>query len=209
MWVRAVAVALIVGCVSGAAMAAGYTEVWNPPEASGHAVKPAKKRSGEVKGKAGGRLKEGAKPGMKPGSKAGSKAGSKHAAGGQHKAPKVASAAARGGRLPAHAGVKKVSAKGGDKPSGARSIKPKAALVAQASKPRAQRLRAQGAEGKVIRANVDASHPVRPHAVKLASKPAVSHPNALAASANPGAAQASVSANPATASSGSLPPIIR
>ncbi|MGN8111927.1 hypothetical protein ACTJLB_28430 [Paraburkholderia sp. 22098] len=36
MWVRAVATGIAVWCASGAAMAAGYTEVWNPPEASAH-----------------------------------------------------------------------------------------------------------------------------------------------------------------------------
>ena len=45
MWVRAVATAVAVWCVSGAAMAAGYAEVWNPPEATGHARARAEQQS--------------------------------------------------------------------------------------------------------------------------------------------------------------------
>ena len=68
MGVRAVAagVAFAVWCVSGAAMAAGYAEVWNPPEASGHVTKPATKKTGPVKVKS------------TAGSKVASKAASKH-----------------------------------------------------------------------------------------------------------------------------------
>ena len=87
MWVRAVAVALVVGCVSGAAMAAGYTEVWNPPEAS----KPLKRRQGDVKVRTG--------------------AGSKHVAGMQHKPSKVASSAVHGDRAATHPHAVNVSAK--------------------------------------------------------------------------------------------------
>jgi hypothetical protein len=195
MWVRAVAAALAVWCVSGAAMAAGYTEVWNPPEASRHAVgKPAKKKPGAVK--APGKVKVGA----------GSKANPTRAARAQHKAPQVA-AARHGDKPVAQGGVKKVAVKGGVKQAGVGKdqpkARPKAAVIAQAKKPHARLVRA------------DLSHPARPHAIKVAAKtgaakPAVSHPNVSTpiASANYGGGSADVSTNPATASSGSLPPII-
>jgi hypothetical protein len=188
MWVRAVAVVLVVGCVSGAAMAAGYTEVWNPPEASGHVVKPVKQRSGETK--------------------VGTGAGSKHAVGMQQKSPKHVAAAMRADRTAAHASVKKVSAKAGVKQPGVSKVKPKAAMVAQANKPHVQRVRAQGKQGAVMHANLDSGRSARPHVSNVAAKPAVSHPHTPVASTNPGAAPASANSNPAMASSGSLPPII-
>ncbi|MFP3568978.1 hypothetical protein [Paraburkholderia sp. SIMBA_030] len=75
MWVRAVATAVAVWCVSGAAVAAGYAEVWNPPESTGHAAKHAKKTV----------------DGSKLKSTAGAKTASKYAASGQHAARRVAS----------------------------------------------------------------------------------------------------------------------
>jgi hypothetical protein len=190
MWVRAVAVvaAVVVGCVSGAAMAAGYTEVWNPPEASGHALKPVKRRSRETKVRTG--------------------TSSKHPVGMQRKSSKLASSAVRGDRTAAHAGVKKVSAKAGVKQPGMSKLKPKAAVVAQANKPHAQPVRAQGAQGGVRHASMNSGHSARPHAVNVAAKPALSHPHAPVASTNPSVGPANANSNPSMASSGSLPPII-
>lgn len=211
MWVRAVVAALAVWCVSEAALAAGYTEVWNPPEASGHAAKSAAKKAAAGKGK-----------GVV---KADSKAGSKHVAGAaRHTGPRVATAAgagtAHGGKLAAHGGVKKVAAKGAAKDmakgmpkSGARmpavgKPKMKAVVTAQAGKPHAPLAQAKSGQGKIVHANLVQSRNARPHALKVSAKPATSQMNASAASANVGAAPLEAATNPATASSGSLPPIL-
>lgn len=213
MWVRAVAAALAVWCVSDAAMAAAYTEVWNPPEASRHVAKPAKKKPGAAKVKAGG--------GLKAGSKVPSKAGSKHMASARHAAPRVMSTAGagagRGNRLAAHGSVKKVAANGTTK-SGVRAaavgqLKAKAVVTAQARKPHAQFAQSKPGQGKVMRADLVQSRAARPRAIKVAAKtsvakPAVSHMNAPAPSANVGAGPVDAATNPATASSSSLPPII-
>lgn len=199
MWFRAVAAALAVWGVSGAAMAAGYTEVWNPPEASGHAApKSAKKKPAAVKANAGASLK----------------ADGKHA---PKKAARLASATRHGGeKTAAHGSVKKVAAKGtkgGVKQAAviAGKPRPKTAVVAQSKKPHAQLVHAKAGQGKVVRA--DLTHPVRPHAVGVAAKsaaakPAASHSALPVASANFNSGSADASTNPATASSGSLPPII-
>lgn len=214
MWVRAVAAALAVWCASGAAMAAGYTEEWNPPEASGHAAgKLAKKKPAAVK--------------AKPQTGAGLKPDPKHAAGGPHKAVRAASTTRHGGEKTAmRGGVQKVSSTGtkhGVRQAGvgvnanAGKARPKAAVMAQAKKPRTQPhtqlVHAKVAQGKVVRA--DLAHPARPHAVSVvaksgAVKPAGAHLNANTpvASANFNGGSANASTNPATASSGSLPPII-
>ncbi|CAB3801698.1 hypothetical protein LMG28614_05466 [Paraburkholderia ultramafica] len=217
MWVRAVAAALAMWCVSDAAMAAGYTEVWNPPEASGHAAKPPKNKQGAARVKAGGGLKAGSKVASKAGSKA--KAGSKHMASVQHAAPQVASAAGagHGDKRAAHGSVKKVAAKGTAK-SGARlpaagKPKEKAVVTVQAGKSHAQLAQAKPGQGKVVHANLVQSRTAHPHVVKVAAKngaakPAVSHMSAPAMSANVSAGPADAATNPATASSGSLPPII-
>jgi hypothetical protein len=196
MWVRAVAAALAVWCASGAAMAAGYTEMWNPPEASGHA---------------------GAKKHATVG-KVGHKADAKHAAGVSHKATKVVAGAGHGDKPVAHGGVKKVAVKGakGDRKqlsAAANKGKPKTAVLAQAKKPHTPSAHTKAGQHVIARA--DAGHPAHPHAVHVAAKsgPATavaSHPNATTpvASANFGGGAADASTNPATASSGSLPPII-
>ncbi|MGF6572286.1 hypothetical protein ABH945_004407 [Paraburkholderia sp. GAS333] len=198
MWFRAVAAALAVWAVSGAAMAAGYTEVWNPPEASGHAApKSAKKKPTAVKAKAGASLK-----------------GAGHA---PRKAARGASATTHiGEKTAARGNVKTVAAKGtkgGVKPAAvsAGKARPKTAVVAQSKKPHAQLVHAKAGQGKVVRA--DLMHPVRPHAVSVAAKsaaakPVVSHSALPVASANFNSGSADASTNPATASSGSLPPII-
>ncbi|MFM0551370.1 hypothetical protein P0D69_10430 [Paraburkholderia sediminicola] len=196
MGVRAVAAgaALAVWCVSGSATAAGYAEVWNPPEASGHVAKPGKK------------AKSGA------GSKTASKAASKHAA------PRVAAAAGHGNKPAAHASVNKVAVKGGTK-SGinathAGKTKSKAAVMAQSKKPHAQFVQTKAGQGKVVRANLAVpARQVHPQTAKVvaktgAEKPAASPANVPAPSANVSANPANATSNPATASSGSLPPIL-
>jgi len=198
MWVRAVAAALAVWGVSGAAMAAGYTEVWNPPEASRHvAAKPANKKPAAIKPRAG----------------AGLRTDARHAAHTPHQAARVAAAGHGGEKIAARGGVKKVAAKGSARQmsAGAGKVRPKAAGVAQGKKPHAQLVRAKAGQGKVVPA--DLAHPARPHAVGVAAKraavkPAASHHALPVASANFNGGAADASTNPATASSGSLPPII-
>jgi hypothetical protein len=192
MGVRAVAAgaALAVWCVSGAAMAAGYAEVWNPPEASGHVTKPGKK----VKSSAG--------------SKTASKAASKH----------VTATTGHGYKSAAHASVKKVAAKGAAK-SGISAThggktQSKATVMAQSKKPHAQFVQTQPSQGKVVHANlVVPARQANPQTAKVAAKtgaakPAASHVNVPAPSANVQANPANATSNPATASSGSLPPIL-
>ncbi|MFM0608278.1 hypothetical protein PQR05_27465 [Paraburkholderia sediminicola] len=214
MWVRAVATAVAVWCVSGAAMAAGYTEVWNPPESAGHTAKHARKTAGAPKVK----------------SAAGAKAGSKHAANGQHGAQRVASASKRGVKPAAHDSVKKVTAKNvahRGVVTGAGKPKSKAAVVVQGKKPHAQVAQAKSGQGRIMRANLVQGHAAHAHVVKVAAKtsaakpavvhtnapagaakPAVAHTNAPAREANVTASPAGPTANSATASSGSLPPIL-
>ncbi|OAJ54049.1 hypothetical protein A6V36_10000 [Paraburkholderia ginsengiterrae] len=213
MRVRAVAVAAAFAalCVSGAAMASGYAEVWNPPESTGHVAKQPKKKSGAAK--------------VKPA--AGSKAGAKHVAGAKHSAPHVMAASASGHSNKAAQGhVKPVAAKGvtksGAGTAGARKTPSKAALMVQSDKPHAKQhaashaqvAQAKTGQGKIVRANLVQGHTARPHVVKVAAKtgaakPAASHANVPAQSANVSASPSSnVTNNPATASSGSLPPIL-
>ncbi|RKE37093.1 hypothetical protein B0G76_3324 [Paraburkholderia sp. BL23I1N1] len=200
MWVRAVATAVAVWCVSGAAMAAGYAEVWNPPESSGHAAKHVKKTTGAPKVKA----------------TAGAKPGSTHATSGQHGAQRVASASKNSGKPVAHGGVKKVAASNvthGGVVKSAGKPKSKAAVVAQGKKPPAHIAQAKPGQARIMRANLVQGHTARPHVVKVAAKtgaakPAVVHTSAPAKAANITASPAATTANPATASSGSLPPIL-
>ncbi|CAB3807820.1 hypothetical protein LMG27177_06419 [Paraburkholderia fynbosensis] len=200
MSIRAVTAALAVWCVSGAAMAAGYTETWNPPEASRHAAKPAKKNGAVAKFKAGSRVD--------------AKAGSKHAVSAAgHKAPRVASAGGSAAGTAAHGGAKKVAAKGKGcaKVSAACKSGTKAVVTAQAKKPHASlaQRQAKSHQDKIVHANMVQSGAARAHSVKIAAKPAASHMNAPAASANVSGAAPDTATNPATASSGSLPPILR
>ena len=177
MRVRAVAAALAVWCMSGAALAAGYAEVWNPPEATGHVAKATRNRPAAVKVKAG----KGGK-GTKGGIKAGSSAHVKQAAGARHGASHVAaSGAAHGGKLAAHGGgAKKVAANGSVKGGTKGSMRTAATgkththgtLTAQGSKPRtqahAQLVHAKPAQGKIMRANFAPDHTARPHVIKAA-----------------------------------------
>jgi hypothetical protein len=190
------AAALAVWCVSGAAMAAGYAEVWNPPEASGHLAKQVTKR-------------------LATGVKARPKADSKHVTNAGHGVPRVASAAGAGhdNKLAAHGGVNKVAAKGaathGAKAPAAGKPSTKAAVMAQGGgKPHAQLVRTRPGQGKVVHADLAQPRTARPHVTQVAARPAASSTNAPAMSANVGAGSAAAATNPATASSGSLPPII-
>ncbi|WP_176061052.1 hypothetical protein [Paraburkholderia sp. BCC1876] len=227
MWVRVVAAALAVWCVSGAAMAAGYAETWNPPEATGHAAKQAGKTKKVGKVKASGGSKAGSKAGAKvASSKTASKTASRHTASGQHGAQRVASASVtgKGGKPATRGAVKKVTARNGSAKgtvkalgtAGSKPRKPKAAVMAQGKKPHAQLVTAKSGQGKVTYANLVQGHATRPHAAKVAAKsaatkPAVAQANAPAQNANVSAspaAMAATSSNPATAGSGSLPPIL-
>jgi hypothetical protein len=214
MWVRVVVAALAVLCVSETALAAGYTEVWNPPEASGHAAKSAKKKA------AAGKVSVGSKAAAKGDAKADAKAGSKHAAGAARHAASsrqtstagVHAGVAHGGKLAAHDGMKKVAAKSTAK-SHAKTLttgKPRsgAVVTAQAKKPHVPLAQAKAGQGKIVHANLVQSRGAHLHTVEVAAKPAASHIDAPAASANVGGAALQASTNPATASSGSLPPIL-
>jgi hypothetical protein len=225
MRVRAVAVsvaaALAVWCMSEVAMAGGYTEVWNPPEASGHVARQssARKKPAAVKAKAGSTQK-------------------KQTASVRHGAPHVASGGAgHGGKLAAQGGKGKHLAaagkvKGAGKGAGKGSVKVAAAgqkrthagvTTAQGAKrtqPHVQQTQlahAKPAQGKVVRADFAAGRTARPHVERIAAKPAVSHANPIRPAvqrSSDGSANVSDIApmgsvpNPATASSGSLPPII-
>lgn len=206
MWFRAVAAALAVWGVAGTAMAAGYTEVWNPPEASRHVVaKPGKKKPGALKAKTG----------------AGLKTDAKHAARLPHKAARVASTVGRGGVKKAagkgmKGGVRQAGVSAGAGGAGAAGkTKSKPVALAQArqphTQPHTQPVHAKTGQGKVVTAAL--AHPARPHALGVAAKsgavkPAASHQALPVASANYSGNTADASTNPATASSGSLPPII-
>ncbi|OLL27837.1 hypothetical protein BTH42_30510 [Burkholderia sp. SRS-W-2-2016] len=248
MRVRAVAAALAVWCMSEAAVAAGYTETWNPPEASGHVVsgRIAKAAVSEPQAAPAQAMPgASAQAGAHIGGKAGAGAHPVRVAGGRQRPAHVATTAGgarHGDKLAAHrGGVKKIAAieakKGGVK--GAHGGVKAPARVAAAGKGRAhatvtaqaahspahahpqahaQLVRAKPAQGKVMRANfATTGRNAHPHAVKVSAKPAVARANPIrpavqrapADSANVGdiAPMGSVP-NPATASSGSLPPII-
>jgi hypothetical protein len=110
--------------------------------------------------------------------------------------------------------VKKVAAKsaatrGAKAPTTANKPKAKAAVMAQGGKPHAQLVRSKPGQGKVVHADLAQPRAAHPHVTKVAAKPAaVPSANAPAMSANVGAGSADAATNPATASSGSLPPII-
>jgi hypothetical protein len=221
MRVRAVAAALAVWCVSEAALAAGYAEVWNPPEASGHVV------SGHVTRQAHARTKPQAvkvKAGAKGGVKAKAHAHTKQMAGVRHGVSHVASGGAGhgGGKLAAHGGGVKHLAAGGNvkgsvKVAASGPNRTHASVNAKHAQPHVQLAHAKPAQGKVMRANFAAGHTARPHVDKVTAKPAVSHANPIRpavqtspdTTANVGdiAPMGSVP-NPATASSGSVPPIL-
>ncbi|KXU88359.1 hypothetical protein CI15_12725 [Paraburkholderia monticola] len=224
MRVRVVAAALAVWCVSEVASAAGYTEVWNPPETSGHVA------SGHVTRQASARKKPAAvkvTAGGKGGIKAKGGAHTKPMASVRHGVPHVASsgAAGHGGKLAAHGGgVQHLAAgghaKGGVKVAASAQNRTHATVAAQGAKhaqPHVQLAAAKPAQGKVTHADFAPGRTARPHVDKVTGKPAVSRANPIrpaVQSSSDGSANVSDIApmgsapNPATASSGSLPPII-
>lgn len=179
---RAVATAVAVWCASGAAMASGYSEVWNPPEAAAHG-------------------KHGA-------AKARAKSAAKH----------VASA----GAAKSKTDVKHVASAGANKASGLASgkAKPKSAGVADAAKRPAQvvqtkSVHAKSVHAKAIHANIAQGQSAHGGVVKVAgtakgaaARPAPADHKTPALAANTSADQLDAVANPATARSGSLPPIL-
>ena len=179
---RAVATAVAVWCASGAAMASGYTEVWNPPEAAAHG------KHGAAKGRA--------------------KSAAKH----------VASA----GAAKSKTDVKHVASAGANKASGLASgrAKPKSAGVADAAKRPAQVVQtksdhAKAIHAKAIHANIAQGQSAHGGVVKVAgtakgaaARPAPADHKTPALAANTSADQLDAVANPATARSGSLPPIL-
>ncbi|HZZ11345.1 MAG TPA: hypothetical protein VFE79_11705 [Paraburkholderia sp.] len=204
MWVRAVAAAVAVWCVSGVAVAAGYAEVWNPPEAAGHGAQHVKKTAGKPV--------DGSHAGA--GVKHGAKAGSKHAG------AQVASASKSGNKAAAHGNVNKVTTgKGPDKSAAPSAVKPKPkakkpAVMVQTKKPRGQmaQTEAKAPGSKRVPVSVAREQTARPEAVTMAAAtgPSVSH-TTMAASpmgTSVGASGSNNMGNPATASSGSLPPIL-
>ncbi|WP_233856388.1 hypothetical protein [Paraburkholderia sp. HD33-4] len=231
MRVRAVAAALAVWCVSEAAFAAGYAEVWNPPEASGHVA------SGHVTKQAHSRKKTQAvkvKAGAKGGIKTKAGAHPQQTASVRHGVPHVASAGAgHRGKLAAHGdGVKHLAAgghvkggvqggmRGGMKVAASGQNRSHGVVAAQAAKhaqPHVQLAHAKPPQGKVVHADFPATRGARPRVDKVAAKPAVSRPNPIRPAVQTSSdASANVSdiapmgsvPNPATASSDSLPPII-
>ncbi|NUX56006.1 hypothetical protein [Paraburkholderia youngii] len=207
MRVRAVAAALAVWCVSEAALAAGYAEVWNPPEASGHVTRQAHARNQPGAAKV--KVKAATRSGVKPKADAHAQQATRV----RHAVPHVASAGAgHGGKLAAHGGGVKVAAS-----SQNRSHATVTARAAKHAQPHVQLAHAKPAPGKVVHADFAAAHTARLHVDKVGAKPAVSRANpvrpAVQTSPDTSANVSDIAPmgsapNPATASSGSLPPII-
>jgi len=197
MWFRAVATAIAAWCVAGAAVANGYAEVWNPPEAGAHA------RHGATKHLAG-------KPATKPTTKPATKKSGKHAGDVATATP----AAHDGVRHGAGASVKRTAAivGGHAKRDGARGE--------LARKPHAQIVRTKSGEARAVHADIARGHAVHrdaPKGAATAKGPAresqVAQPTAAQPKPHPqpvsaGADQTDAAADPATARSGSLPPIL-
>ncbi|CAB3715922.1 hypothetical protein [Paraburkholderia rhynchosiae] len=196
MGFRALATAIAVWCVSGAAMAGGYTEVWNPPEISGHAAK-----HGVAKAPSG------------SGSKGVSKTVSKHAT------PPIASASDRSDKSGTRGGAKQVASKSAHQApdAGGAKPRPKAAIVAQSKKPHAQLIHTKPGQAKPMHANFMQGKATHAGPIKAAvaakgrsegAKPAVVETKAPAPFANAAVEHTEATANPAMARSGSLPPIL-
>jgi hypothetical protein len=173
---------------------------------------------------------------VKAGGKAGSSAHGRRVASVRHGASHVAQGGvSHGSKLAAHGGsAKKVAAsasvqggtKGGMRTAASGKTRTHGTVTAQSAKPRtqahAQLVHAKPAQGKVMRANFAPGHTAPPHVMKAAAKPPVSRPAVSSAPVTPVTPAAPTSpaanvsnivpmgtpANPATARSGSLPPII-
>ncbi|WOD14901.1 hypothetical protein [Paraburkholderia kirstenboschensis] len=203
MWFRVAATAIAVWCVSGAAMAGGYTEVWNLPEASAH-------------GKHGAGTGQSVRDG-KGASKTATKTAGKHATSGVASGSASASAAGRAEKSSKHGGVKHVTATGANKASDAAGgkAKQKAAVVAQGTKARAHVVQTQPGQSKAMRADTVQNHaadagPINDAGSRrsAAGTSAGIEPRSSAPVTNAGADQTAAAGNPATARSGSLPPIL-
>jgi hypothetical protein len=186
MWFRAVATAVAVWCASGAAIAAGYTEVWNPPEASAHG------KHGAVSGQS------------VQGGKGASKSAGAAAAGHSEK-----SGIHGGVKRVAATGTPKASHTAQGK------SKAKVAVAAPATKGRAQVAQTQPAQSKATHAATTQRHAAGDGAMSdngskrsAAKTSATIAPHASAPSPNTSANQTAATADPATARSGSLPPIL-
>ncbi|WP_345815480.1 hypothetical protein AAGS40_23980 [Paraburkholderia sp. PREW-6R] len=221
MWVRAVAAAVAVWCASSAVTAAEYSEVWNPPEAAGHVGKHSKQTTGGAIGQSGAGHHAASRTAAHAGSKSGSRAVAQHVAGTRHPSHSARNVAAASNGKTAHGQVKTVAGKAAAANPNATKAKPKAALVVQSKKPHAQFAQSRASQGKVVHANFVQGRSARAQTVKVAAKstvgkPAAPHGTTTAASANVGAMSsgavaahpATSSTDPATASSGSLPPIL-
>lgn len=165
-------------------MAAGYTEVWNPPEASAHG------KHGAVSGQ--------------------SVRGGKGAT-------KSATAAGHLEKSTDHGGVKRVAATGTPKASHTAEgkSKQKVAVAASGTKGRAQVAQTQPAQSKATHGATTQSHTAGDGAMSdngskrsAAKTSATIEPHASAPSPNTSANQTAATADPATARSGSLPPIL-
>jgi hypothetical protein len=234
MWVRGIAAALAAWCVSGVALAANYSEVWNPPEAAGHVRKPS--GGGKVGNKA--TTHAGVKAAAKPdgrrhatvstrpaGTTAAKSGGVQHRASNvhpvhpAHPAPRVA-AAPGAGKTGRHDQVKKVVGKGGAAVNPhAVKTRAKAPLMVQGSQSHFRYAQAASTRGKPMSASVASGHATRSQPVSVTAKnnaPAAAQtraPVATTASGNPAARSGAANpvmadTNPATASSGSMPPIL-
>jgi hypothetical protein len=184
MWFRVVATAIAVWCASGAAMAAGYTEVWNPPEVSAHG------KHGAVSGQS----VRGGKGASKP-----------------------ATAAGREVKSADHGGSQRVAATGANKASHTTEgkSKHKVAVTAPVTKGRAPVAQTQPGQSKAAHAATTQSHAAADGAMSdsgskrsAAKTSATLEPHASAPSPNTSTNQTAATADPATARSGSLPPIL-
>ena len=195
MWVRAVAVAVVVACCAVTAQAAQYAEVWNSPEAR-HASKK-----------------------VHVSSPAGKKLAAKGAVGGKNKRPKVEPKKASlhaAHQVKSHPGLAAKSAPG-------KTVKT-ARIKGATNKPIkvAHARDAKGGPTKVVKtAHSKAVHvqtAMRSKSQKVAVKPAstpagtaMANPPARAVPPQPAATMANTAANPAANSAGTsrdLPPIL-
>lgn len=225
MWVRAAVAALAVWCASDVVIAAGYREVWNPPETAGHRTKPAARNAANHAQQARSGRKDAALHTASSPRRAAHGAHPAHAAHIARGIP-VAHAASlqtsghdHGGKAAAHGGVNKVPA--GGTPTHGRTKGPtagkprtKPALIVHSGRGRWELAGAARAEHGGVSTEV---HRSRPQTMQVAAKSAGSNATETLVSASGGAgggagagAAGMVRAgnDPATARSGALPPII-
>jgi len=197
MWFRAVTTAIATWCVAGAAMANGYAEVWNPPEAGAHAT------HGATKHQAG-------RPAVNAATKPAAKNAGKHGGYVAKANPVVRDGVPHG----ASARAKRTATAAGG------HAKSNDVRAERAAKPHAQIVRTKSGEAKAVHADIARGHAVHRDAPTGAAaakgparkpevaEPAAAQPKPQALSVSAGAGQANAAADPATARSGSLPPIL-